>query len=107
IVYRRPVKNNPLRVDAQRLKVALDEQRPALSGLIRLRNHQCYSEYSCGCSICMDPCRTGRGESESKKQQCQGSNPGARSASHRENTTTSRRSNVMATVFLSSSDYEY
>ena len=32
----------------------------------------------------MDPYRAGRGESKPKKQQCQGSNPGARSASHRE-----------------------
>src|SRR2546426_11216843 len=36
IVYRGPVKNDSLRIDAQRLKIALDEQRPGLSGLIRL-----------------------------------------------------------------------
>src|SRR2546425_5250271 len=70
IEYRGPVKNNSLRVDAQRLKIALDEQRPALSGLIRLRHHQGNSEYSGRRCISMDPYGTGRGKGKPEEQEC-------------------------------------
>src|SRR5256712_1200435 len=70
IVYRGPVKNDSLRIDAQRLKIALDEQRPGLSGLIRLRHHQGNSEYSGRRCISMDPYGTGRGKGKPEEQEC-------------------------------------